>query len=252
MSCNFHQVSTKGNSRNGLYFQRVALKSNVSDSIFDENALHGFRSITAVLNRQSGVRVYDGKTSSMFFVSNLRSNGEDGCYISNQGGAHQFFNCTADNNARHGISLFDVKNRYSSHPRGNQFIDFVLVDSVVKNNAQYGLRLGPECQYWSEPAAHITVAINNNYICRNSKGGIFLAPDSCSWSSYALKPRKINAFVSGNHFEENKVNAFYVYCMGFLGLEAVVDANKFRNNTDKVLTLLDDNTCGANVSTLPH
>lgn len=171
--------------------RRVALKSNVSDSIFDENALHGFslnngageiefRNITAVLNRQSGVRVYDGKTSSKFFVSNLTSNGEDGCYISNQGGAHQFFNCNADNNARHGISLFDVKNRYYSHPRGNQFIDFVLVDSVVKNNAQYGLRLGPECQYWSEPAANVTVAINNNYTYRNSKGGIFLAPDSCS------------------------------------------------------------------------
>ena len=261
-SCKLHQVSTKGNSRNGLYLQRVALKANVSNSLFHGNGLHGFaftngageiefRKITAVLNRYSGVRFYDGKASSKFFFSNLTSNNEDGCCMSNQGGTHQFFNCTANSNVRHGLSLFDVRRRSSSEPPRHQFIDFILVDSVIKDNTQYGLKLGPECQYWSESAVNVTMTINNNHIWRNSKGGIFLAPGSCSWSSSALRPRKIAATMRENHFEENKVNAFYVYCTGFFGLQAVIESNKFINNSDKVLTLLDDNNCGANYKSKP-
>ena len=226
MSCNLHQVSNKGNSRNGFYLQRVALKSNVSDSIFNRNALHGFalsngageiefRNITAVFNTYSGVRFYDGKISSSFLACNLSRNNEDGCCISNQGGSHQFFNCTANLNSRHGISLFDVRRRHSSEPPRHQFKDFTLVDSIVNDNTQYGIKLGPECQYWSESVVNVTMTIDNNHICRNSKGGIYLAPDSCSWSSSSLKPRKVDAIVRDNHFEENKVNAFYVYCTGF-------------------------------------
>ena len=262
LSCNLHQVSTIGNTRNGLYLQRVALKSNVSDSIFSGNALHGFalengagkiefRNVTAVLNRYSGVRFYNGKTSAKFFFCNLTNNNEDGCGISNQGGAHQFFNCTANSNARHGVSLYDVRRRYSSDPPSHQFTDFILADSVVKDNTQYGLRLGPECQYWSGAAVNVTMTISNNHIRRNSKGGIVLTPDSCSWSSSALKPRKIDAIVKENHFEENKVNTFYIYCTGFLGFDAVIESNKFINNTDKVLTFIDNNQCGANYKSNP-
>ena len=61
-SFNLHQVSTKGNSRNGVYLVRVYLnKSVVSNSVFRRNSLHGFaytarsgevefRSLTAVFN----------------------------------------------------------------------------------------------------------------------------------------------------------------------------------------------------------
>ena len=262
MSCKLHQVSTKGNSKNGLYLQRVALKGNVSNSLFHRNGLQGFafnngageiefRKITAVLNRYSGIRFYDGKASSKFFFSNLTSNNEDGCCMSNQGGAHQFFNCTANSNVRHGVSLFDVRRRYSSEPPRHQFIDFILIDSVIKDNTQYGVKLGPECQYWSESAVNVTMTMKNNHIWRNSKGGIFLSPDSCSWSSSALRPRRIDATFSENHFAENKVNTFYVYCTGFLGLQAVIESNKFTNNSDKVLTLFDNNNCGANYRSNP-
>lgn len=120
ISCNLHELSTKGNVRNGVYLQSVGLRSNVSDSVFDGNTLHGFaitngagevefRNITAVLNTHSGVRIYDGKVSSNFRFSNLSKNREDGCCISNQAGSHQFFNCTANYNLRHGLSLFDVR-----------------------------------------------------------------------------------------------------------------------------------------------
>lgn len=261
-SCKLNQVSTKGNSRNGLYLQRVALKGNVSNSLFHGNGLQGFafnngageiefRKIRAILNRYSGVRFYDGKASSKFFFSNLTSNNEDGCCMSNQGGTHQFFNCTANSNVRHGVSLFDVRRRYSTEPPRHQFIEFILIDSVIKDNTQYGVKLGPECQYWSESAVNVTMTMNRNHIWRNSKGGIFLSPDSCSWSSSALRLRRIDATVRENRFEENKVNAFYVYCTGFLGLQAVIESNKFINNSDKVLTLLDNNNCGANYRSNP-
>ena len=76
-SCSIHELSTKGNLRNGVYFQRVGFRSNVSDSVFDSNALHGFAitngagevefgNITAISNTYSGVRIYDGKVSSTF------------------------------------------------------------------------------------------------------------------------------------------------------------------------------------------
>ena len=262
LSCNLHGLSTKGNVHNGLYLQRVSLKSNVSDSEFDKNAYNGFaitngagevkfRNITAVLNTRSGIRIYDGKVSSDFRFSNLSNNKEDGCCISNQAGAHHFFNCTANTNSRHGISLFDVRSSHWNSPPRHQFTHFSLEESTITDNTQYGLKLGPECQYWSEPVVNVTIAINKNEIARNNKGGIFLSPDSCTWSSYSLKPRRVETIVTNNHFEENKVNAFYIFCTGFLGLEAVLESNTFMNNTDKVLTLLDSNNCGANYKSNP-
>ena len=257
-SFNLHQVSAAGNSHNGVYLVRVSLnKSVVSNSVFSRNSLHGFaytagsgevefRSVTAVFNTYSGVRFYDGKISTRFLACNLSRNNADGCCISNQDGAHQFYNCTVNSNSRHGISLYD-----SNQPPRHQFKDFTLTDSVVNDNTQYGLKLGPECQYWSESAVNVTMAISNNHIWRNSKGGIYLAPDSCSFSSSSLRPRKIEASVKENHFEENKANAFHVYCTGFFGFDAVIESNKFINNTDKVLTLLDDNRCGANYRSKP-
>lgn len=251
VSCNLHQVSTIGNSQNGLYFQRVALKSNVSDSMFDGNAQHGFalntgageiefRNITAVLNGQSGVRFYDGKTSSKLFFSDLTSNGQDGWYMTNEGGPHHLFNCTVNNNARNGITLFDVRRLYWSVLPQNQFVNFILVASVVKGNAQYGLELRPESQYRGESTANVTMTINNNHICRNNRGGILLEPEH--YSTYWLGSRHIEAAVKENHFEENKMNAFYVYSRSFLGLKAVIGSNKFINNTDKVITLFNGYT----------
>ncbi|KAL9960879.1 hypothetical protein ACROYT_G034385 [Oculina patagonica] len=262
LSCNLHGLSAKGNVYNGLYLRRTAFKSNVSDSTFTKNAHNGFaisngagevefRNITAVLNAHNGVKIYDGKVSSNYRFSNLSNNKEDGCCISNQAGAHQFFNCTAKSNSRHGISLFDVKSTHWNAPPRHQFTRFSLEESIITENIQYGVKLGPECQYWSESVVNVTIAITKNQIVRNNKGGIFLSPDSCSWSSYSLKPRRVETIVTNNHFEENKGNAFYVYCTGFLGLDAVIEANTFTNNTDKVLTLIDDRNCGANFKSNP-
>ena len=261
-SCSIHELSTKGNVRNGVYFQRVAFRSNVSDSVFDSNSLHGFaitngagkieyRNIIAVLNTYSGVRIYDGKVSSSFRSSNLSRNREDGCCISNQVGSHQFFNCTANSNLRHGISLFDVRttNRYA--PPRHQFTHFSLEESTIADNSQYGLKLGPECQYWSDSVVNVTMTVSKNQIARNNKAGIFLTPDSCSWSSYSLRPRRLETIVINNYFEQNKGNTLYVYCTGFLGLNAVIESNTFRNNTDKVMTLFDNNNCGANYKSNP-
>ena len=255
VSCNLHELSNKGNVRNGVYLQRVALRSNVSDSTFSSNAHHGFaitngageidfRNINAFLNTYSGIRIYDGKVSSNFRSSNLSNNREDGCRISNQAGSHQFFNCTANSNLWYGLSLFDVRNMYP--PSRNQFTHFSLQDSTLTENTQYGLKLGPECQYWSDSVVNITVAISNNQIARNKKGGIILSPDSCSWSSSSLRPRRLDTVVINNYFEQNKGNTFYAYCTGFLGLDAVIESNTFINNTDKILTLFDNFACGAN------
>ncbi|KAJ7370758.1 hypothetical protein OS493_030189 [Desmophyllum pertusum] len=258
LPCNLHELSTKGNVHNGLYLQRVALKSNVSDSAFNENFYNGFeitngagkiefRNITAAWNRYSGVRIYDGKVSSNFKFCHLSNNREDGCCITKQAGAHQFLNCTAHSNLRHGVSLFDS----GASPR-RQFAHFSLEESVITDNTQYGVKLGPECQYWSDSAVNVTMVITKNRIERNNKGGIFLSPDSRTWNWYSqLKPRRVQTIVTNNHFEENKVNAFYVYCTGFLGLDAVIESNAFINNTDKVLTLLDNNNCGANYKSNP-
>ena len=256
-SCNIHELSTKGNVRNGLYFQRVAFKSNVSDSVFESNSLQGFaitngageiqfRNITAGLNTYSGVRIYDGKVSSNFRSSNLSSNREDGCCISNQVGSHQFFNCTVNSNLRHGLSLFDVRTTDRYAPPRHQFTYFNLEESTITDNGQYGVKLGPECQYWSDSAVNVTMLISKNQIARNNKAGIFLSPDSCWWSSSSLRPRRLETIVTNNYFEQNKGNAFYVYCTGFLGLDAVIESNTFINNTDKVMTLRDNNNCGAN------
>ena len=262
LSCKLRQVSANRNTHNGLYFQRVALKSNVSDSAFDRNAYNGFainngagdvqfRNIVAVLNRLSGVRIYDGKVSTNFKFSNLSDNNEDGCRISNEGGSHQFYNCTVNSNSKHGVSLYDVRSHHSNYPPRHQFKHFGLEESSITDNTQYGVKLGPECQYWSNSAVNVTMTITKNLIGRNGQGGIFLSPDSCSWNSHSLKPRRLEAIVTNNHFEENKVNAFYVYCTGFLGLDAVIESNKFKNNTDKVMTLVDNNNCGANYKSKP-
>ncbi len=262
LPCNFYELSAKGNARNGLYLQDVALKGNVSNSTFVKNAKNGlaiangageveFQNITAVINTYSGVRIYDGKVSSNFRFSNLSNNKEDGCCISNQTGTHVFFNCTVNSNLRHGISLVDVRHpNWNALPR-HQFTHFSLEESIITDNTQYGVKLSPECQHWSESAVNVTMAINKNEIVRNSKGGIFLSPDFCTWSYNSLKPRRVKTIVTNNHFEENKGNAFYVYCTGFLGLDAVIEANTFTNNTDKVLTLIDNNKCGANYKSNP-
>ncbi|XP_078343101.1 uncharacterized protein LOC144628871 isoform X1 [Oculina patagonica] len=262
LSCNLHGLSAKGNVYNGLYLRRTAFKSNVSDSTFTKNVHNGFaisngageiefRNVTAVLNTHSGIKIYDGKVSSDYRFSNLSNNKEDGCCISNQAGAHQFFNCTAKSNSRHGISLFDVRSPHWNAPPRHQFKSFDLEESTITDNTQYGVKLGPECQYWSESAVNVTMAITKNQIMRNNKGGIFLSPDSCTWSSSSLRPRRVETIVRNNNFEENKVNAFYIFCTGFLGLQAVFESNTFLNNTDKVITLIDNNNCGANYNSNP-
>jgi len=257
ISCSVHELSTKGNVRNGVYFQRVAFRSNVSDSVFEGNSFQGlaiangageiyFRNITADLNTYSGVRIYDGKVSSNFRSSNLSNNREDGCCISNQGGTHQFFNCTANSNLRHGLSLFDVRNTYWYAAPRHQFTHFSLEESTITENSRYGVKLGPEWQYWSDSVVNVTMTISKNQITRNNKAGIFLSPDSRWWRSSSLRPRRLETIVTYNYFEQNRGNAFYVYCTGFLGLDAVIESNIFMNNMDKVITLLDDNNCGAN------
>ncbi len=256
LSCNLHQLYAKGNIHNGLYFQRVALKSNVTDSSFDENAYNGFesangdgevefRNVTAVLNTQSGVRIYDGNVSSNFRFSYFSNNREDGCCISNQAGAHQFFNCTANSNLRNGISLLDPP--FYTVPR-HYFKQFSLIDSTINDNIQYGARLAPEFMYISDSAVNVTVAISKNQLMRNSRGGIFLSP---VYYYFWYQPRRVEAVVTKNYFEENKVKAFHVYCTGGIGLLAVIESNKFINNTDQVLTLIDDDNCGTNYRSNP-
>ena len=255
ISCTIHKLSTKGNVRNGVYFQRVAFRSNVSDSAFDSNSLHGFaitngagevefRNITAVLNGYSGARIYDGKVSSNFRSSNLSSNREDGCCISNQAGFYQFFNCTVNYNIRHGVSLYDLRSSSSNAPLRHHH--FSLEESTIAENTQYGVQLSPQCQSASDSVANVNISIIKNQILRNNKGGIFLSPYSCSWGSNSYKPRRLQTVVNKNHFEQNKGNALYLYCTGFIGLDAVIESNTFVNNTDKVMTLLDNTNCGRN------
>ena len=256
LSLNCHGVSTKGNSESGFHLQRVALKGNISDSAFDGNMNNGFgiangagdiqlRNISAVLNRGSGIRIYDGKVSSTFSSCNFSMNRGDGCSMSNQAGAHYFFNCTANSNLRHGVTLIDVRTYYNDRSR-HQFKLFHLVKTAVSRNGENGVNLGPYCHYWSESAANVSIKIINNTIVRNRRGGIVLSPSSRCYYWHLQQPRKVSATVSNNRFEENTGRPFYVYCTGRFGLEAVLESNRFINNTDKVLTVVDDNQCGAN------
>ena len=253
-SCSHHELSTKGNMRNGVYFQRVGFRSNVSDSVFSSNVLHGFamtkgagevefRNITTVLNTYSGVRIYNGNVSSNFRFSNLSNNREDGCCISNQAGFYQFFNCTVNSNTRHGVNLYDLRSTSWNAPLWHHH--FSLEESTIADNIQYGVKLSPHCQYKSDSVVNVTMSIIKNQIIDNNKGGIFFCPDSCSWSSsHTSKQRRLEALISKNYFEQNKGNAFYVYCAGYFGLDAVIESNIFMNNTDKVMTFLDNDNCG--------
>ena len=65
------------------------------------------------------------------------------------------------------------------------------------------------------------------------------------------QPSRLEAVVTKNSFEQNKNRAFYVYCTSLFGLQATIESNKFINNTDKVLTLIDDTNCGANYKRNP-
>ena len=254
LSCNLRQLSAKINSRNGVHLKRIAQKSNVSDLMLEANWKNGFQiadgtgsvdfhNVTAVLNRFSGVRISDGKTSSTFSFCNFSGNRVDGCFISNQAGDHQLFNCTVNSNSRYGVNLLDVRTYYND-PSRHQFRHLSLVSNDLNNNSQYGVRLGPYCQYWKESAVNVTMAIFNNNIECNG-GGISLSPGYgyCYWYWNLRNTRKVSAIVSKNVFKENRVNTFNVNCMGLLGLEAVIESNKFIYNTDKVLTLVD--YCGA-------
>ena len=243
LSCNLHELSSKENEGNGSYFHYVAsLDSNVSHSTFVGNNHNGiavansasqiaFRNVTAVLNKDSGVQIHDGQVSSSFKFCNLSNNGEDGCCISNQAGAHQFFKCTANSNLRNGVSFSDP----SSAPR-YFFKQISLTDNTINDNTQYGFRLTPEGQYSSD-SANITIVITNNQFMGNNRGGIFMSPEKYWWR----KQRRVQASVTHNHFEQNKVNAFHVFCVY---LEAVIESNRFINNTDKVLSLMNNNQCG--------
>ena len=260
LSYTLHQLKVNGNLMNGLYLKRVALLSNISDSAFGKNAYDGvalhngagnieFRNITVALNRKSGVKIYDGKASTMFLSSTFLKNREDGCCISNQAGFQEFFNCTAKSNSRHGFSLCDDTRHFSSESPRYQLKNFSLLDSSVIDNSHYGVKLGPDCQYWSESAVNVTMTIINNQIVRNDKAGVFFSPDSCQY--WYQKPRKLYVIVRNNYFERNKGNTFYVYCIGHLGLDSTIQSNKFINNTGNVLTLLHDNRCGAHYKGKP-
>ncbi|XP_078343106.1 protein bark beetle-like isoform X1 [Oculina patagonica] len=249
-SCNLHELSAKGNAENGLNFQRVYCKGRVSQSEFVGNHKNGFAiangagevnflNTTAVLNTNSGVRIYDGQVASRFKDCNFSSNMEDGCFISNQEGAHQFFNCTATSNLRHGVSLFDPQS--SSPSLKYYFKQISLINNTINDNFQYGFRLAPEAHsYYSNLAVNITLVISKNQFMRNRRGAIFLSPDHFWWP----KPRGLKAIVTNNHFELNKGNAFYINCTRAFGLKAVIESNNFTNNTDQVLTMVDDNKCG--------
>lgn len=204
-----------------------------------------FQYITAALNKGSGVLIHDGKASSSFLFCNFSRNMEDGCSISNQVGSHRFINCTSNSNFRQGINLFDLKSYYNVLPR-HRFNRFSLLNSAIKYNSKYGLKLGPECQYWRESAVNVTLTIKNNQIVSNFKGGIILSPD-LSGCLVLKRPREVSAVVKRNHFEDNKVNTLRVYCTGFLGLEAVIESNSFINNTGNVLALVDDKQWGVNI-----
>ena len=249
LSCNLHGLSSKENEGNGSYFHYVAsLDSNVSHSVFVGNAHNGiaiansatqiaFRNVAAVFNKYSGVRNHDGQVSSSFESCDLSNNREDGCCISNQAGAHQFFNCTANSNFRHGFSFLDFHQASSSAPR-HFFKQISLISNTINDNTQYGFNLAPEGLYASDPA-NLTMVITNNQFMRNSRGGIFISPANYWWT----KPRRVQASVTENHFEQHKVNAFHVFCVY---LEAVIESNRFINNMDKVMTLMNNNRCRSN------
>ena len=244
LSCNLHGLSSKENEGNGSYFHYVgSLNSNVSRSAFVGNAHNGiavvnsasqiaFRNVTAVSNKYSGVQIHDGQVSSNFESCNLSNNREDGCCILNQAGAHQFLNCTANSNLRHGVN---VSFSDPSSASRQFFKQISLIDNTINDNAQNGFKLALEGRYVRN-SANVTMVITNNQLMRNSRGVIIMFPNY-----YRLR---VQARVTDNHFEQNKVNAFQVSSCAYL--EAVIKSNRFINNTVKVLTLMNNNRCGSN------
>lgn len=247
LSCTIHQMFSKKNTLNGLYFLRVALKSNFSDSVFSGNAHSGLAiaygagkvkcwNVTFGLNKHCGVRFSDGKVSANFKYCDFSRNSHDGGYISNEEGTHQFLNCTASLNSRYGISLCDPPRDISR--QRHYFKHLTLTDCVISENANYGVKLALE-----KHTSNVSITINKNRVASNSGGGIILSPDHNRW--YFDRPRRVTALLENNHFEQNKVNAIYVYCTGFLGIDALIDSNVFVNNTKKVIKLFDDISCGS-------
>ena len=256
LSFNIQNLSSKGNDRNGLYLQRVALTSNVFNSSFDKNTLNGFsiangageikfQRTSTVLNTHNGISIDNGNVSSSFNFCNFSSNREDGCSITNQGGAYQFSNCTANSNSRHGVSLADYPGYLQPFKRF--FKQFTLTDSTFDSNTQYGVKLALQGRH-SDLTFNVTIAINRNSFARNSRGGVCMSPDyDRSW--YGL--RKVEAVVTNNHFEQNEGNALYMNNNVFSGFEAIVKSNIFIKNTDKVMTLVVNGNCGASCQNVP-
>lgn len=247
LSCTIHQMFSKKNTLNGLYFLRVALKSNFSDSVFSGNAHSGLAiaygagkvkcwNVTFGLNKHCGVRFSDGKVSTNFKYCDFSRNSHDGGYISNEEGTHQFLNCTVSLNSRYGISLSDPPRDISR--QRHYFKNLTLTDCVISENANYGVKLALE-----KHTSNVSITINKNRVASNGGGGIILSPDHNRW--YFDRPRRVTALLENNHFEQNKINAIYVYCTGFLGIDALIDSNVFVNNTEKVIKLFDDISCGS-------
>ena len=251
MKSHFSNSRLEENSQNGLIFSEAGFTSNMTDTVFSVNLYHGFsidsslghvnfRNISAMTNKYNGVNMYDGKVSSVFQDSYFSRNEQDGCSISSQVGRYSFYNCVANSNSRHGINLIDGRNR--NKPRHFQL--FILQNSTVSENVQYGISLSPECKYWDDTSVNVTLFISENHITRNRKGGVFVSPQACSLYSNE-RPRRLEATVRHNHFEQNDQSSFYAYCTGRLGFNAVFFHNTFFNNTKNVITLVDNTNCGA-------
>ncbi|PFX18273.1 Macrophage receptor MARCO [Stylophora pistillata] len=243
------QLFFKGNGYNGLNVQRVAFKGKISDSEFTENGYNGLviasgtgevvmQNVLAILNKQNGVMAYDGKIATEFKFCNFSRNQKDGCYIANQAGSHQLYNCSANSNSRCGISLSDPI--YYSSPNYH-FKGFILKDSTIQNNALFGIKFSFGEKNPREYGVNPSIVIKRNSFVGNSRGGIVLSSNYRRW--YWNDPRKIDFVVNNNLFEQNKANSIYVNCFSFLGSNSLIESNKFVNNSDGVVTFLHDNNC---------
>ncbi|XP_068733405.1 protein bark beetle-like [Montipora capricornis] len=257
LTCDFHNLFAKENSRNGFHLQDVSLKCNIENAKFDSNGYNGLevdrgagnigiQNATAILNGKGGVLFVNGKASSRLVSCDLSQNKEVGCYIWNQGGSHQLSNSSINYNLLNGVVVFQTGPYYWDMERHFHLTDaFSMVNCVMKSNGQYGLLIDLKCNRLRESFVDVArkIEISDNQIQRNERGGVRLYLNCWLWFKEKEKTRKVLALVSGNVFQENSRSAFLMkawYLHSWYHahiMDAVIASNHFINNSGAVFVL---------------
>ncbi|XP_048576746.1 uncharacterized protein LOC5510655 isoform X3 [Nematostella vectensis] len=247
--CSLRNFKGIGNKQNGIFAQISSLDCKLQDACLVKNSADGsrgdrvagfveFDNATVSMNQGYGIMLYDGPASLRVTNSRLSKNKIDGCHLANQGGEYSFDSCAIKDNGRSGIVSVDIQ-AYRSNIARRQFTMFILNNSQVDSNREYGVRVMPTCEFVSSSEQNVSIAVLQSSISNNTNGGLTISPDSCRWYINSYRHRRVTAQITGNVFSTNKGFAVMSSAIAFLGLQAEICNNSFLNTTGSAVTVYD-------------